>query len=203
MSNSCDPMDYSCQAPLSMDFPGKNTGVIALSFSRGSSWLRDQTWVSCIVGNVQHSGKFFTNWTIREAYIHITLLNWFLNQLREWKRKYAFLNYIVCFLNYIVTFLSSLWNFMWIWITIWDHLLSTWRISLSIPCKAGQVITNSQSFCSYWNQFILFLNIALLDIELLSNFFFLQVHYVSPLLPKLCSFYREVWYKYHWSSLLR
>ena len=125
-------------------------GWIALSFSRGSSLLRDQTWVSCIVFNVLHSGKFFTNWTIREAYIHITLLNWFLNQLREWKGKYAFLNYIVCFLNYIVTFLSSLWNFMWIWITIWDHLLSTWRISLSIPCKAEQVITNSQKFLFIW-----------------------------------------------------
>ena len=122
-------------------------GWIALSFSRGSSQLRDQTWVSCIVGNILHSGKG------REAYIHITLLNWFLNRLREWKGKYAL---ILCFLNYIVTFLSSLWNFMWIWITIWNHLLSTWRISLSVPCKAGQVITNSQSFCSYGNKFILF-----------------------------------------------
>ena len=27
VSNSCDPMNYSCQTPLSMDFPGKNTGV--------------------------------------------------------------------------------------------------------------------------------------------------------------------------------
>ena len=30
------------------DFPGKNTGVVAISFSTESSWPRDQTHVSCI-----------------------------------------------------------------------------------------------------------------------------------------------------------
>ena len=30
------------------DFPGKNTGVVAISYSRGSSQLRDRTHVSCI-----------------------------------------------------------------------------------------------------------------------------------------------------------
>ena len=34
---------------------------IAISFSRGSSWTRDQTPVSCI------AGRFFTNWATREA----------------------------------------------------------------------------------------------------------------------------------------
>ena len=37
------------------DFPGKNIGMVAISFSRGSSWPRDQTWVSCL------SGGFFTS----------------------------------------------------------------------------------------------------------------------------------------------
>ena len=36
----------ACQAPLSMDFPGKNTGVVAMSFSRGSSQPRDWTHIS-------------------------------------------------------------------------------------------------------------------------------------------------------------
>ena len=36
------------------DFPGKNTGVVAISFSRASSPPRDWTQVSCI------AGKFFT-----------------------------------------------------------------------------------------------------------------------------------------------
>ena len=34
---------------------------VAFPFSRGSSWLRNQTGVPCI------AGRFFTNWAIREA----------------------------------------------------------------------------------------------------------------------------------------
>ena len=41
-----DPMDCSRQAPPSMGFPSKNTGVVVTSFSRGSFWPRDQIWVS-------------------------------------------------------------------------------------------------------------------------------------------------------------
>ena len=36
---------------------------VTISFSRGSSQPRDQTWVSCI------AGRFFTIWAIREAHI--------------------------------------------------------------------------------------------------------------------------------------
>ena len=35
---------------------------VAIPFSRGSSWPRDQTWVSCI------AGRFFTIWATREAH---------------------------------------------------------------------------------------------------------------------------------------
>ena len=34
---------------------------VPISFSRGSSWLRNWTWVSCI------AGRSFTNWATREA----------------------------------------------------------------------------------------------------------------------------------------
>ena len=34
---------------------------VAISFSRGSSWHRNQTWVSCV------AGRFFTNQAMREA----------------------------------------------------------------------------------------------------------------------------------------
>ena len=37
---------------------------IAISYSRGSSWPRDQTWVSCI------AGRFFTIWATSEALDH-------------------------------------------------------------------------------------------------------------------------------------
>ena len=36
-------------------------GWVAMSFSRGFSWPRDQTWVSCF------AGRHFTMWTTREA----------------------------------------------------------------------------------------------------------------------------------------
>ena len=44
---------------------------VAYPFSRGSSWLRNWTGVSCI------GGGFFTNWAIREAWVipRITLLS--------------------------------------------------------------------------------------------------------------------------------
>ena len=37
------------------------SGVVAIPFSRGSSWLRDWTCVSCF------AGRFFTIWATREA----------------------------------------------------------------------------------------------------------------------------------------
>jgi len=49
------------QAPLSMDFSGKNTGVGSHYFSRGSSQPRDWIQVSCI------ADAFFTIWATREA----------------------------------------------------------------------------------------------------------------------------------------
>ena len=52
-----DPMDCSPPAPLSILEPG------AISSFGGSSQPRDQTRVSCI------AGRFFTNWTTREAQV--------------------------------------------------------------------------------------------------------------------------------------
>ena len=58
----CDPLDCS--------LPGSSVhGILqdrilewaAISFSRKSSWIRDQSWVSCIAGG------FFAIWAIREA----------------------------------------------------------------------------------------------------------------------------------------
>ena len=57
----CDPMDCS--------LPGSSVHGISRqehwsgqgSFARGSSWLRDRTWVSCV------AGRFFTPWATRET----------------------------------------------------------------------------------------------------------------------------------------
>ena len=51
--SDCHPMD--CRFLCPGDFLGKNTGV-SIPFSKGSSWPRDWTRVSCI------AGRFFTIW---------------------------------------------------------------------------------------------------------------------------------------------
>ena len=54
----CNRMDCSlCPG----DSLGKNTGVVAIPFSMGFSWPRDQTWVSYI------AGRFFTIWATRKS----------------------------------------------------------------------------------------------------------------------------------------
>ena len=55
------PWTVARQVLFSMDSPGKNTGVVAISFSRGSPRPRDQTCVSC-------TGRWIVyHWTTREA----------------------------------------------------------------------------------------------------------------------------------------
>ena len=59
-SNSCDPAD--CSPPGSSVHGISQARIlewVAISFSRGSSWPRDQTQVYCI------AGSFFTNWASR------------------------------------------------------------------------------------------------------------------------------------------
>ena len=60
MSDSSDPMN--CTPPASFVygiFQARILKWIAMPFSRGSSWPRDWTWVSCI------AGRFFTVWSTR------------------------------------------------------------------------------------------------------------------------------------------
>ena len=53
----CDPVDYIVHGILQV----RLLEWVAFPFSRGSPQPRDRTQVSCI------SGRFFTNWAIREA----------------------------------------------------------------------------------------------------------------------------------------
>ena len=61
VSYSATPWAVACLAPLSMGF-SRQEYWSGLPFpSPGSSWPRDRTWVSCIVG------RFLTNWASREV----------------------------------------------------------------------------------------------------------------------------------------
>ena len=52
----------ACQAPLPMEiFQARILERVAMPSSRGSSWPRDRTWVSCITGGL------FTHWATWEA----------------------------------------------------------------------------------------------------------------------------------------
>ena len=56
------PWTVACQDPLFMELSkARILEWVAIPFSRGSSWPRGQTWVSCI------AGRFFTIWATREA----------------------------------------------------------------------------------------------------------------------------------------
>ena len=65
MSNSGDPMD--CSLPGCFVYGISQARIlewVAISFSKGSSGFRDQTWVSST------AGTFFTNWVTREAQLN-------------------------------------------------------------------------------------------------------------------------------------
>ena len=58
----CDPMDCSlADFSIHGTFQARILEWVAISFSRGSSWPRDRTWVSRILGS------HFTLWATREA----------------------------------------------------------------------------------------------------------------------------------------
>ena len=58
----CDPMDCSLPGPFVHGiFQARVLVWVTISFSRGSSWPRDRTWVSCI------AGRCLTIWATREA----------------------------------------------------------------------------------------------------------------------------------------
>ena len=58
----CDPMDCSLPGPFVHGiFQARVLVWVTISFSRGSSWPRDRTWVSCI------AGQCLTIWATREA----------------------------------------------------------------------------------------------------------------------------------------
>ena len=78
----CDPMDYS---PAGSSVHGilqiRILEWVAIPFSKGFSWPRDQTWVSCIAGGL------FTTWATREALYYdimskVSYSNYVWNQLK-------------------------------------------------------------------------------------------------------------------------
>ena len=60
----CDPWTVAHQgSSVQWILKARILEWVAIPFSRGSSWLRDRTWISHIVG------RFFTIWATSEAYV--------------------------------------------------------------------------------------------------------------------------------------
>ena len=80
----CDPMDCSLPgSSIHVIFQARILEWVAISFSRGSSWPRDRTRVSCI------AGRFFTTWATRETgsnYHMIQQSHFWVYTQKKWKR---------------------------------------------------------------------------------------------------------------------
>ena len=64
----CDPMDWNPPGSSVPEiFQARILERVAISLSRGSSWPRDQTQVSCI------AGRFFTIWVTGKILFFVTL----------------------------------------------------------------------------------------------------------------------------------
>ena len=71
---------------------------VAIPFSRGSSWFRDQTWVSCI------EGRLYTLWATREAPL---ICCRFIQSVQNGKISFFISEYIVMsYVSYVLIHLS-------------------------------------------------------------------------------------------------
>ena len=109
----CDPMDCS---PPGFSVHGVLLEWVAISFSRGSSWPKDRTQVSCI------AGRRFTLWATREAHTHNLL------------RKKNFLTLFLC--------IFLIFNFYFYFILLYNTVLVLPYIDMNPP----RVYMSSQSW---------------------------------------------------------
>ena len=87
----CDPMDWSSPgSSVCGILQAKILEWVAISFSKGSFWPRDRTWVSHI------AGRFFTVWTTREAQSY-------------WDYNFFALSYTIIFAIWLQFFLFNHW----------------------------------------------------------------------------------------------
>ena len=84
------PWTVACQVPMSI-LQARILEWVAYPFSRGSSWPRNPTKVSCI------AGRFFTSWVTREAHY-------------KWIHRHTCLFTPGFIKVYIFTFYSDEWN---------------------------------------------------------------------------------------------
>ena len=108
----CDPVD--CSPPGSSIHGLLQAGIlewVACPFSRGSSWPRNWTWVSCIAGG------FFTVWATRERVSLTSVIN-----------KATAYMHLLCILSYTWRILLSI-NYCGL-----GWLFPTWGLNCPFSC---------------------------------------------------------------------
>ena len=71
------PRTVACQAPLSMDFPGKNTRVGCCFLLQEIFLTQDQIWVSCIADGTEPPGKTPSLCNYLNKTLGLLLRQWF------------------------------------------------------------------------------------------------------------------------------
>ena len=109
-----DPLDYSPPGSSVHGIPqARILEEVAIFFSRGSSWPRDQTHISCISCI---AGRFLTHWAVGEAQFESSGVEWWHSGCvralgLKWLCNFSVLLYrvfIVLFLFYLSIYLSAL-----------------------------------------------------------------------------------------------
>ena len=78
----CDPVDYSLPGSSVHGIQTRTLEWVAIPFSRGSSWPRDRTWVSCIALLFVPPGKPPVNTKILIIFLFFfkkRIVGWFVN----------------------------------------------------------------------------------------------------------------------------
>lgn len=95
---------------------------------------------------------------------------------KPFKSKKTILHFLKVF------FSSTLYSFIWIWISIWHHFLSVWRTSFNISCSAAQLATvPSEFFCLSEHIFISPLFLKGIFVSYVIQGFFCFQHYKEVL----------------------
>ena len=129
----CNPMNCSPSGSFDLGIlQARILEWVAISFSKGSSWPRDETWVSC------NSGRLFTIWARREAFLLFKeLLLTFLGRQVYWQQitsvfvclEKVFLLYQAGGLFPLFTSLSSCYHNSWGEVTCNSYLCFPWLLS--------------------------------------------------------------------------
>ena len=126
----CDPMDCSLPgSPIHWIFQARVLEWVAISFSRGSSWPRDWTPVSCIVG------RCFTIWATSIVMIFTGASS--LNRMVG--------------TSLVIQSLRNCFSMQGTWVQSLGQLLISYMLRATKPVHCGAWVPQGRSGCCNWD----------------------------------------------------